>query len=306
MLGLLHRSLVLVVPCFALAIACGEDTPGVGGVYGDVPQGSAPHTFAREYCHLLMSACDCPTPQKIFSSVSQCESAMSMQLESDFAEAQAAGLAYDPECMGEYVNLFTQELGCSTRTELTPTVVVSINAPTCKVHYGEGVVGDPCTNHYTAFGDTCEPGLLCQGTCMALTPQPVNKSVGEACDPATDLCELGSYCNGIVCIAQPDVGEACSLGLPCRTGLRCDVPEGATDGTTDGTCAPPPGAGEPCDSPPFECVDGTYCEADVCVAALPSGSPCDDDRQCGPGNVCDEPADGESDVCMAEGPLVCF
>ena len=203
MLGLHHRSSLLAL--FFLSAACGDGNAGggLGGMYGEVSEDAAPNVFAREYCHLLLSACDCTTAQQIFSSTSQCESAMAMQLEADFAEAQAAGLTYDPTCMGEYVNLFTQELGCRTRTELTPTVAVSIDAPTCKVHYGTGVEGDSCENHYTAFGDTCEPGLQCLGTCMAFAPQPVNKAIGEACDPTTDLCELGSYCDGSVCIAQP-------------------------------------------------------------------------------------------------------
>lgn len=309
----MHASLrrIAVISTFALAGGC-SDGGGGGGVpqYSSVPQADAGRTLGHELCRLMLDQCDCPRTDEIFGTFADCSEAMGMQLDGYFEEAQAAGLTYHPECMAEHINLYTQSIQCLTIDELVQSAtLMELNAPSCKVHSGDGQEGDPCTNYYQALGDTCAQGLQCFDVCTPIPDEIVTRQEGEACDPQTEVCAAGTACQppaddpagATTCLRLPGAGEICTVG--CQEGLNCDLAEGATERT----CLSPPGAGEPCGGFPNPCAASLYCdETEVCVAALTEGTTCDRDEQCGEGLVCGQLEDGGEDVCMVDSPLVCI
>jgi hypothetical protein len=256
----------------------------------------------------MVEGCGCS--RQIFGSVDHCADAMEVQLEDDFAEARAAGLTYDAECMAEQVNLYTVEFECSTLSELTQGNLVALDIPTCKVYSGTAQLGEPCELFPTVFADTCAPELVCLGSMCAMGfPERNDRAQGEACDIQTDLCEPGTAClappedpTATTCLRLPGEGEVCTVG--CELGLLCERPEGATEAR----CVPPPGVGQECGSYPTECATGAYCEANTCQATLAPGQPCGGfrDEACGLGYVCDEEEDGGEEVCVPEEAYVCL
>lgn len=302
------RSLLVLLP-FAVAPSCGDGGEG-GGLYTSIPEESAERTLAKEMCRLMLERCDCATPQELFDSVAECTDAYAAQLEMQFAAAKSAGLVYHAECMAEHVNFYTQTVGCSTQTELTQDVLTQLASPPCKVHSGPGALGDACMPYYQALGDDCDVGLQCFNTCMVVV-ELTAKSEGEPCDLQSDRCELGTAClasaddpaGPATCLRLPGEGEPCSVG--CDVGFTCDF----VDGGSNRVCKAPPLEGEPCGTPPYECAEGLYCDANVCTLTLAEGAPCfGDDDACGVGFECTEPpgVDGGQDVCMLEDAFICF
>jgi hypothetical protein len=302
------RSLVVVLALFAVAPSCSDD--GLGGPYTSIPEEDAGRTLGHEMCRLMLSECGCTRSQQLFDSVEECTDLYADQLATYFDQAQAAGLVYHPECMAETVNFYTETVGCSTQSELTTEVLARLSAPPCKVHSGAGQEGDACMPYYQAFGDDCDVGLQCLGTCTVVV-ELVPKVEGEPCTLQTDRCEPGTACLGsaedptgpATCVRLPGEGQPCTVG--CDVGLTCDF----TEGGTERACKAPPTAGQPCGYAPYECATGLYCDAGVCTVVLAEGQPCyGDDDACGVGFVCDEPLDedGGQDVCMPEQAFVCF
>lgn len=296
------RSLVVWLG-LAAAPGCG----GGGGDSGPVPAERAPGKLGDVLCRLMLEQCDCARVQEIFSSLDMCSDGYAAQLEMYFAEAQAAGLEYHPECMGEYLDFYSQTIACSTRTELSSEVIFQLEAPPCKVHSGAAAAGEACTNDYQALGDSCVQGLQCVGGMCMEFKVPTPKVEGEACDPQTDLCELGTLCTlresdptgPTTCVRGPAKGEPC--GGFCDVGLYCDTP----DGGSERVCLPPPGEGEACAPQPYQCAEGLRCDGFTCNVGLPEGTECQGDDSCAPGLECGEAEDGP-DVCQPEQPLVCF
>jgi hypothetical protein len=141
---------------------------------------------------------------------------------------------------------------------------------------------DNALGHECAGDTFCqtETTYACTGVC---TPR---SSVGEPCDPLKgDLrCATDTICDSTTkkCVAEPPpakLNEACGsapLGR-CASGLYCDLPDGATEGTcaakkTSGAC-----------SSLTECIRTKTCagpaDAKTCVDPKPIGA------SCTPGNV---------------------
>jgi hypothetical protein len=296
----LIRSLVIVG--LVAVSGCGD------GGSGPISAERAPAEFGGALCRLMLEQCDCSRVQMLFGSPGACSDAYAAQLEMYFAEAQAAGLEYHAECMGDYLDFYTQTIACSTQSELTSAVLGQIQVPPCKVHSGAAAVGEACTPYYQALGDSCVQGLQCLGgTCMELPAPRDPKLAGEVCDYQTDLCEPGTAClpseadpmGATTCVRGPKVGEPCP-GY-CDVGLRCDVPTGGTDRV----CLLPPGQGEECGLPPYECAEGLRCDGFTCNVGLPQGAECQGDDSCAVGLECGEVEDGP-DACQPEQPFVCF
>ncbi|MCA9651822.1 MAG: hypothetical protein KC501_18045 [Myxococcales bacterium] len=304
------RSFALALSSFALVAGCSDGGGGGGHEYGPIAEPDAGRTLGGELCRLMLEQCDCPRSQEIFGTFAECSQATADQLELYFDEAQAAGLTYHPECMGEHVNLYTQTIQCLTLDELLAGGFGSaLSNPPCKVHSGDGQEGDPCTSYYQAMGDTCAQGLQCLDVCTAIPDEVVTRQEGEACDPQTELCATGTACQppaddplgATTCVRLPGAGEPCTVG--CQEGLNCDLAEGGTERT----CLTPPGEGQPCGGFPNDCAAGLYCDdTSTCIRTLAAGSPCDRDEQCGDGMVCDQLEDGGDDVCKTDDPLVCI
>ncbi len=288
---------------FTATLACGE-----GGDTGPVPAEKAPAAFGDAACRLMFDTCACASAPKIFSSVGVCSDGYAAQLAMYFAEAEAAGLEYHPECMGEYIDFYTKTLGCLTQSELTADLQRLLDAPACKVHSGAAAAGEACTPYYNAFGDSCVQGLHCvAGTCAEMVAAPNLRLEGEVCDFMTDVCEPGTACvqEAVMaptkCVRGPKLGEQC--GGFCDVGLNCEEP--APEAIPE--CMPPPGEGEPCSSAAFgaECAPGLRCNEDVCTVGLPQGQECTSDESCAVGLECGEQDDGP-DICQPEEALVCI
>jgi hypothetical protein len=142
----------------------------------------------------------------------------------------------------------------------------------------------------------CPPGDgCCTGVCAGDTP-PTLAAVGASCANAD--CERGAYCDGLTCQALRPLAAACNSQEQCGYGLVCDL-SGTVFG--DGTCAVPPGPGEPCGLHGFCRDDGTVCgfETGRCVRLALGGERCGGDTLCSPVYTCD-PA---TSTCTTGAPL---
>lgn len=282
---------------------------GGGGASGPIPADRAPAEFGGALCHLMFDECDCTRVKMLIGSEQTCSDAYADQLEMYFAEAQAAGLVYNADCMGEFLDLYTQTIACSTRSELVNDVLTQLQVPTCKVHSGTAAVGEACTSYYQALGDSCVQGLQCLGgTCMQVVAPRDPKLAGEVCDFQTDLCEEGTTClpsdadpaGPGSCVRGPGANEPC-VGF-CDVGLRCDYPAGGSERV----CLQPPGEGEDCAFAPYECAEGLRCSSGVCNVGLPEGAECEGDDSCALGLECENATDGGPEVCQLEDAFVCI
>ena len=291
-----------VLALAAAASACGGDS---GRFFGDVPEDQAESTYAQVVCDLLIK-CDCG-----FSlSKSECVDAATAQYQLEFDMAIAAGLIYDGECLGDFLE-FVDRFGCGTQSDvLDDPQNNSYDIYACKVFSGNGGEGDPCSSYEAAglIADDCSQGLGCIGsTCMASStaPPPV-KQPGESCIPGTEVCEAGAACLNSVdapevytCTSLPVEGEGCDLGV-CAAPAWCDL--------EDAICKPAPGIGEACDTFSKPCAEGLYCSVNtlLCETVLGEGEPCTQYDQCAAGLVCGEDQDrGGANVCRLEAPLAC-
>jgi hypothetical protein len=105
---------------------------------------------------------------------------------------------------------------------------------------------------------------------------------------------------------------ACAVTRDCQLGLTC-----RTDGARCGRCVPALQAGERCSLAPSECVLGTRCVRDECVADLALGAPCKRTiAGCGTGLICTDAGCaertggkgtpcGRADVCDPTRNLYC-
>jgi hypothetical protein len=290
------KSLMLLL---ALTLASCKNGGGGGG---SITQDDAPAAYAALLCQLI-ETCDCSSP---FQSTEACVDATSMETEASFAEAEAAGLVYDPECMANYLSAF-DEIGCATISELLDLDVGPSSTMFCKVLSGTATEGEACTSFYeTVYGDSCMQGLICTGETCSNMLEPTVKQLGETCDPQSEICEEGATCSNsaetpdvYVCEDLPGEGESCMESFQCEEGFGCDL--------SDYLCKGPVGPGEACDGFAIICQDGFFCDStgQTCVPVLAEGSACTSSLQCAEGLQCDAPSEGEPEVCTPEQPLIC-
>jgi hypothetical protein len=292
------KSLMLLL-AFTL-VGCKRDDGGGGSITED----DAPAAYAALFCQLLES-CDCSTP---YASTDECIDVRQMATESSFAEAEAAGLIYEPECMAYYLSAYA-DIGCMTVTELLADPEYGAGAgSSCKVWSGTATAGEACISFYeTVYADSCAQGLFCTGDVCTNLTNPDRKQLGETCDPQSEVCEEGTICSNspdtpdvFVCEDLPGEGESCMESFICEEGFGCD--------TTDFICKGPVGPGEACDGFGIICQDGFYCDdvGQTCVPLLGEGDACTGNQECAEGLQCDPPPEGGAEVCTPEGPLVCL
>jgi hypothetical protein len=145
----------------------------------------------------------------------------------------------------------------------------------------------PCGN-----GVACAPGLACgfsgkggpgpnpfEGLC-----RPLPKS-GEGCALAEGgpfVCDGGLACRQGTCGPPPEAGQLCAVGtIRCAEGLGCKVAD------PDAICAPRVPEGEPCQLDDT-CQAGLFCDFSTnrCRAFYPEGKPCQNGNECGPAGSC--------------------
>lgn len=285
---------------FGLAIACGDGSGdgdgGSGPIDGDpVPPDEAPEAAQQTFCG-AWAECDCAKFNDYYASEAACEAEITAALEQELQEAEAAGLTYDPACMGDLLALY-EAFGCRTFDDLIADADDFARYDTvCKVFHGDDAAGTSCTTPTDLSGDSCEQGLECDdGTCVV----PVIIAKGAMCESG-DECADGAVCVPVdsateyTCAELPEAGQTC-LGMLdlCSFDAYCDQ--------TSKRCAGLPAIGEPCAmvAVPIggRCAAGALCEEETCVAAPAAGEPCTEG--CASGSTCDE------GVCKVEAPLAC-
>jgi hypothetical protein len=285
---------------FAITLAgCKND----GGGGGSVTEDDAPAAYAALFCGLL-ETCDCSTT---YPSTEECIDALSLETEASFAEAEAAGLIYDPECMASYLSALA-DIGCMTISDVLANPDYGTGSvASCKVLSGTATEGEACVSFYeTVYGDSCVQGLFCTGDTCSNVSNPDVKQLGETCDPQSEICVEGTICASspdmpdvYVCDDLPGEGESCMEHFLCDDGFGCDP--------NDFLCKGPVGPGEACDGFSIICQDNYFCDpmGQTCVPVLGEGEACMGTQQCAEGLQCDTPPEGGADICMPEGPLVC-
>lgn len=268
--------------------------------FGNVSADEAPATYADVFCGQA-DACGC------FDGVAGAEDACKAQLEPQMQQlidmGKAAGLTYDGNCVGTWLDLLSS-LGCRTEWgEADLGGFADDCVGLCKVFHGDRGVGEPCGDAATVgWGDECAQGLMCVGERCA---DPCAR-VGEGGDCTATNCEIGLYCEyewdveteemSGTCVRAAQQGEDCTEKR-CGDDLECDF--------ETMTCAPAPplpAVGEACMG---SCQETAYCDTTdidpanwVCVAKKGDGEACENDQECVSWSC-------EDGTCMAEGPLVC-
>lgn len=207
----------------------------------------------------------------------------------------------DQECEGDSICSFDDSCPGACTSRLAAGEVCDGNDDRC----AEGLVcseatdrcarpgaeGDPCGGGVEA---QCAGALYCQGeddatdTPGECVPQEevFAGAEGESCsfdDGA--LCGPGLSCvfegegDGFVC-RRPNEDGSCRLGFPaqCAVGEYCEGIDVA-GGVVDGTCAPLPGANEPCAQGLF-CATGHVCREAECRALRENGQTCQANLEC--------------------------
>ncbi|HET6346660.1 MAG TPA: hypothetical protein VFH51_17130 [Myxococcota bacterium] len=94
-------------------------------------------------------------------------------------------------------------------------------------------------------------------------------------------------------------GGACADDHECKSGHCAGIALAPGGALEDGTCAPLPALGAPCES---ACVKGASCDSDqdpaVCVPARGAGAACEADAQCQSG-ICERDVAGVAGTCVA-------
>jgi hypothetical protein len=250
--------LVSSLSLLALAAGCGNNGSDSGG---SVSEEEFIDALAKSYCGTVHSQCMCDMPDD--PDEETCITNESADLMSDQAEAQAAGLTYDANCAGDFVDQW-DSIGCKTLSELD---FGDSCAGACSIYHGDVPVDGACTS-YGGFSD-CASGLSCSdGICYdPCQPDGNVLGEGESCDdtnPDGGYCDYSKdlYCDyeTMVCAKAPSLGEACP-GYVCAAGAVCDQ--------MTMMCVAPPGIGEPC--PGYVCEAGATCDSTsmMCVAEEP-------------------------------------
>lgn len=278
----------------------GSDAPGEAPNFDALDPVSLDEAAGRlgDLCAAVL-ACQCEGIMD--ATVSQCETMVGELVVQ--AEAENAELTYDGQCVSQ-VMAAIEYLQCASPSQVTAywdLARATARALNCKMFYGEGVVGAPCTSLTVSNGDSCSRTAVCEdGTCVV---RPASLPAGSPClaDSEEQQCAVGLAClpttvaaTAHACVRLPKKGEGCYLKALCDVGLTCK----------DEFCEKLPAVGDPCAqaddlmkrscSPQAECVGGT------CVVLPKGGEACSaGSRSCSPGYAC------EGGTCVAEVPAIC-
>lgn len=244
----------------------------------------------RDFCE-QQASCGCSMPA--YPTADDCVTGLNAQTDSLKSFAESKGLKFDQGCYERSFSVFA-DLGCASDFTDSNQSCSSY----CAIVHGDKPVGAVCTSE--GFSD-CAGNLFCvDGICQDFCEQQKPLGAGEVCaeqdgDLTTSVgsCGEGLYCDyaggSLTCMALKGAGEACDpFQNYCQEGLACS--------TTDSTCGPPPGEGEPCVS---ICATNLSCSNGTCVQLPGEGAPCTDFGECADGLDC------EDDLCTPPEPLVC-
>ncbi|HEU4726536.1 MAG TPA: hypothetical protein VFT22_01550 [Kofleriaceae bacterium] len=177
---------------------------------------------------------------------------------------------FDPSCATRFAGTVADQAACFTDIECaSPGATCAASCSdacclgTCQPRFKEGEACDNTDRH------SCEPGLLCHGTCLTGDIDSPCASVRD-CDPGA-WCDLKVH----VCKATLAPGSACTEPLQCGGNTSC---VGLNAGSsTPGHCLRIAQVGDSCDT---FCYGNLICEGSTCQPlpqlddACPSLEPC--------------------------------
>ncbi|MBU1243613.1 hypothetical protein KKD52_10740 [Myxococcota bacterium] len=133
----------------------------------------------------------------------------------------------------------------------------------------------------------CGENAICTAT-QARVCVPVAED-GQPCSGDED-CSAASWCDTDTCAPRPGANQPCASGVWCAPGLACNL--------VTALCAPLPQDGEPCalsEAGPFVCDDGLACLSDTCGPLPGHGETCGSgNNACAEGLGCSFNTDGTS------------
>jgi hypothetical protein len=161
---------------------------------------------------------------------------------------------------------------------------------------GRPADGVTCRTYFTNFPD-------------ALLPQAYDQAGGEACLAAlAPASTQPGFCTNALLRAEvcevvfgvrgtKTVGQSCSVTADCVPSAFCDIPRSL--------CAPRLPLLAACTGIADQCVEGTYCDVDLCRTQFQRGENCAANQECvtgicsAPGPRCVDPPDplGVSILC---------
>lgn len=284
-----------------------------------------PPTAAERVDDLAERSCaarfSCECTDYIYRDPADCELHTRTRLANWVAEAAAAGLTLDWECIEGREPPLTD--GCKTyyEVELERPFPDYLHCAECRVAHGDGDVGTPCIDD--GGMSTCKKGLACVPTDLGQRCiDACNPTEGALCESFTD-CGEAMWCRRARCVPYQAIGEPCDTeDLRCGPDSRCDnvecqailqagepctshwlCAEGTYCAMATGTCTPYPDVGEDCSTSLAQCAGDLVCDkpSRICRELPSPGEPCEGGYYCHPSALCDY----ESGLCVARHPNVC-
>ena len=253
---------------------------GAAGGQATVSEADAARVRAETRCRLLFECCDpagdhgaVDLPVYEFDTEDACVARFQAYYQGVHDEARAAGLTYDPACLGFEV-AGERAFGCGPGPYQEWCV-------TSDIYRGDVAEGGGCTSNIAGYFSDCQKGLTCaavesySGVCLRFSGQDgpqrqyVQVEIGEPCDLYAQ-CKLGASCSPDThtCVPGLSVGADCHGGV-CAVGSYCK----------SFTCTPLLSEGAPCEI--LSCGAGTYCpfsEQDaslrICTRSQADGEAC--------------------------------
>jgi hypothetical protein len=233
---------------------------------------------------------DCDCPDRSHDTVPSCRHAMVMDFEHVRDDAQAMGLQYDGECLGQLEAAVTA-IGCDL-VAADGELAEVLGPGRCAVYHGDHGAGEDCMA-LSNYASNCAQGLACwDGTCVEACGTDAGSRTnpyGYACGPGERMSSFGGRCD----VPAP-TGQPCSP-TGCEPGAYCHVVTIVEDVIE--TCESVVALDDPCETD-AACGDAGLCEGSQCVAAPAEGEACLSDR-CGRDHLCD------GGTCVPL-PSVCF
>ncbi len=284
-------SLAVVAIASGLLMHCLPDAPS----FGEAEELAAWDDFATSYPRSACEAAElCGCAEYTYASRSECERALTSELDSFKAEPEASGLSYNANCAQEVLR-WLQTAECQPDALLTRL--------DCDLFRGSVPKGGECVST-----EGCTPELFCQPTghdaSDKRTCRPLYEgSPGAPCSHG-DHCADGLYCIAQICDAQGARGESCDVysQQPCVEGLAC-----VQDTLGNPGCQTPGVEGGPCANY-SKCAEHLYCrDGGTDGAGFPLGT-CHVRPKLGEAceaGVCEALSRCADGVCQAASPGVC-
>lgn len=212
--NLKSRSTKLVAVGGLLALGGGLVAGGCGGPDYTILSNFCVALAEADCSQAIVEACYGSTDETIDADTTSCINARS-----ELQNCDPGNLPYHADfadgCLAAHQQVYAQ----ATLQESDFQALAQACLP---VFNNGGEMGAPCT------GDVdCDVGngLACvvhqgpTGTCQI----PITVEGGESCAGPTAQCDTGFYCDSTAhCVSDPFNGQACSMDIPCGTGLRCE------------------------------------------------------------------------------------